>query len=160
MYQNNEVDYLEDPDPASLTLMMGDEATAKEVYSGVGDFPTWYIFFDVTKAPFDNKMVRQAWSHAIDRDTLKSQVLGPSGTPGLLLAGARVSRPRSVRRCRTSRSSTRRWPRISSPRPASRTARTSRSRQMWLRAPSPLDKTVAGALSAMLKENLNIEVEL
>ena len=61
--------------------MMGDEATAKEVYSGVGDFPTWYIFFDVTKAPFDNLKVRQAWSHAIDRDTLKEQVLGPNGTP-------------------------------------------------------------------------------
>jgi peptide/nickel transport system substrate-binding protein/oligopeptide transport system substrate-binding protein len=31
---------------------------------------------------------------------------------------------------------------------------------MWLRAPSTLDKTVAGALAAMIKENLNIDVEL
>ena len=34
----------------------------------------------MTKAPFDNLKVRQAWSHAIDRDALKEQVLGPNGT--------------------------------------------------------------------------------
>jgi len=159
MYQNNEVDYLEEPDPASLTLMMGDEATAKEVHSGVGDFPTWYIFFDVTKAPFDNKMVRQAWSHAIDRDTLKSQVLGPSGTPAYswLAPGFPASQREALQD-------------IQKFDPAMAKDLLSQAgfpdgkdfpkQTMWLRAPSPLDKTVAGALSAMLKENLNIEVEL
>ena len=34
------------------------------------------------------------------------------------------------------------------------------AQQMWLRAPTPLDKTVAGALAAMIKENLNIDIEL
>ena len=159
MYQNNEVDYLEEPDPASLTLMMGDETTAKEVYSGVGDFPTWYIFFDVTKAPFDNKMVRQAWSHAIDRDTLKSQVLGPNGTPAYswLAPGFPASQREALQD-------------IQKFDPAMAKDLLSQAgfpdgkdfpkQTMWLRAPSPLDKTVAGALAAMLKENLNIEVEL
>jgi peptide/nickel transport system substrate-binding protein/oligopeptide transport system substrate-binding protein len=159
MYQNNEVDYLEEPDPASLTLMMGDETTAKEVYSGVGDFPTWYIFFDVTKAPFDNKMVRQAWSHAIDRDTLKSQVLGPNGTPAYswLAPGFPASQREALQD-------------IQKFDPAMAKDLLSQAgfpdgkdfpkQTRWLRAPSPLDKTVAGALAAMLKENLNIEVEL
>ncbi len=31
---------------------------------------------------------------------------------------------------------------------------------MWLRAPSPLDQTVAAALAAMLKDHLNVDVEL
>ncbi len=31
---------------------------------------------------------------------------------------------------------------------------------MWLRAPSPLDKTVSAALASMIKQNLNIDVEL
>jgi ABC-type transport system substrate-binding protein len=26
-------------------------------------------------------MVRQAWSHVIDRDAIKQQILGPNGTP-------------------------------------------------------------------------------
>ena len=159
MYQNNEVDYLEEPDPAALTLMMGDETTAKEVHSGVGDFPTWYIFFDVTKAPFDNKMVRQAWSHAIDRDTLKSQVLGPNGTPAYswLAPGFPASQREALQD-------------IQKFDPAMAKDLLSQAgypdgkdfpkQSMWLRAPSPLDKTVAGALAAMLKENLNIEVEL
>ena len=159
MYQNNEVDYLEEPDPAALTLMMGDETTAKEVHSGVGDFPTWYIFFDVTKAPFDNKMVRQAWSHAIDRDTLKSQVLGPSGTQAYswLAPGFPASQREALQD-------------IQKFDPAMAKDLLSQAgfpdgkdfpkQKMWLRAPSPLDKTVAGALAAMLKENLNIEVEL
>jgi ABC-type transport system substrate-binding protein len=159
MYQNNEIDYLEEPDPAALTLMMGDEATAKEVHQGVGDFPTWYIFFDVTKAPFDNLQVRQAWSHAIDRDTLKEQVLGPNGTQAYswLAPGFPASQREALQD-------------IQKFDPAMAKDLLSQAgypdgegfpaQTMWLRAPSPLDKTVAGALAAMIKENLNIDVEL
>ena len=43
MYQNDEIDFMQNPAPAALTLMQQDEATAKEIYSGVGDFPTWYL---------------------------------------------------------------------------------------------------------------------
>lgn len=159
MYQNNEIDYIEAPDPAALTLMMGDEATAAEVHSGVGDFPTWYMFFDVTKAPFDNLQVRQAWSHAIDRDTLKEQVLGPNGTQAYswLAPGFPASQREALQD-------------IQKFDPAMAKDLLSQAgfpdgkdfpkQTMWLRAPSPLDKTVAGALAAMIKENLNIDVEL
>jgi ABC-type oligopeptide transport system substrate-binding subunit len=51
LYQNNEIDYMENPGPADQEIMLGDPETAKEVYSGVGDVPTYHIFFDVTKAP-------------------------------------------------------------------------------------------------------------
>ena len=52
MYQNNEIDYMAGGPPASLTIMQSDDTTKKEIHSGVADFPTWYIFFDVTKAPW------------------------------------------------------------------------------------------------------------
>ncbi len=81
LYQNDEIDMMVSPPPAALEIMLSDEATAGEVYQGVGDFPTFYIFFDVNSEPFDNKLVRQAWSHAIDRETLASQILGPNGVP-------------------------------------------------------------------------------
>jgi ABC-type transport system substrate-binding protein len=159
MYQNNEVDYIEAPDPASLTIMQGDEATAREIYAGVGDFRTHYLFFDVTKAPFDNLQVRQAFSHAIDRDTLQQQVLGPNGTQAYswLAPGFPASQREAVQD-------------IQSFDPALAQDLLSQAgypngdgfpaQTMWLRAPSPLDKTVASALAAMIKENLNIDVEL
>ena len=159
MYQSNEVDFMENPPPAALTLMQSDEATAKEIYSGVGDFPTWYIFFDVTKAPFDNLKVRQAWSHAIDRDLLKEQVLGPNGTPAYswLAPGFPASQ-------REEMSSIQNFdPELAKSLLAEAGYPDGEgfpAQQMWLRAPSPLDKTVAGALASMIKEHLNIDVEL
>ena len=159
MYQNNEIDFMLNPAPAALTLMQQDEATAKEIYSGVGDFPTWYLFFDVTKAPFDNLKVRQAWSHAIDRDTLKTQVLGPNGTPAYswLAPGFPASQREALQD-------------IQAFDPAAAKALLAEAgypdgegfpkQEMWLRAPSPLDQTVAAALAAMLKEHLNVDVEL
>ena len=159
MYQNNEVDFVEGPDPAALTIMMGDEATASEVYSGVGDFPTWYIFFDVTKAPFDNLQVRQAWSHAIDRDLLKEQVLGPNGTQAYswLAPGFPASQREAMQPIQAFDPTMAKdlLSQAGYPDGEGFPAQT-----MWLRAPSPLDKTVAGALAAMIKEHLNIDVEL
>ena len=159
MYQGNEIDFYEGPDPASLTLMLSDDSTKGQVYSGVGDFPTWYIFFDVTIDPWKDLKVRQAWSHAIDRDTLKTKVLGPNGTPAYswLAPGFPASQREALQG-------------IQNFDPATAKDLLSQAgfpdgkgfpkQQMWLRAPSPLDKTVAGALAAMIKENLNIDVEL
>jgi peptide/nickel transport system substrate-binding protein/oligopeptide transport system substrate-binding protein len=159
MYQNNEIDFMQNPPPAALTLMQQDEATAKEIHSGVGDFPTWYIFFDVTTAPFDNLKVRQAWSHAIDRDTLQAQVLGPNGTPAYswLAPGFPASQREALQDIQ------RFDPELAKSLLAEAGYPNGEgfpAQQMWLRAPSPLDKTVAGALAAMIKEHLNIDVEL
>ena len=126
----------------------------------MGDFPTFYIFFDVTQAPFDDIKVRQAWSHAIDRDTLASQILGPNGVPayswlapGFPAANGEATQGYPGLRSRTGQVAC--WPK-----PVLKMAMVSRSQQLQLRAPSPLDRTVASALAAMIKENLNIDVEL
>lgn len=159
MYQNNEIDFMEGPAPAELALMESDEETAKEVYAGVGDFPTWYIFFDVTLAPFDNLLVRQAWSHAIDRDLLQQQVLGKNGTQAYswLAPGFPASQREALKDIQA----------FDVEKGKALLAEAGfpdgegfPKQQMWLRAPSPLDKTVAAALASMIKENLNIDVEL
>ena len=159
MYQNNEIDFMQNPAPAALTLMQQDEATAKEIYSGVGDFPTWYLFFDVTKAPFDNLKVRQAWSHAIDRDALKSQVLGPNGTPAYswLAPGFPASQREALQDIQKFDPALGKQLLAEAGYPD---GEGFPKQQMWLRAPSPLDQTVAAALAAMLKEHLNVDVEL
>ena len=40
---------------------------------------TWYLVFNVTKAPFDNPQVRQAMAYAIDRDAIVQAILGNTG---------------------------------------------------------------------------------
>jgi peptide/nickel transport system substrate-binding protein/oligopeptide transport system substrate-binding protein len=79
LYDAGEVDYMEQPAPAELQLMMADRAS--EVYQSMGDFACWYFFFDVTKAPFDDLKVRQAFSHVIDRDAMKQQIWGSMANP-------------------------------------------------------------------------------
>jgi oligopeptide transport system substrate-binding protein len=88
-YQNNEVDLtlLQAPD---LVRLKGNPATANEVFR----FPypgTWYLIPQVTKPPFDNLKVRQAVSHAVDREAVAKVAQGfsipahamiPPGFPG------------------------------------------------------------------------------
>ena len=79
MYQNNEIDFMRYPAPADLLIAQAE--FPEQIYSSVGDFRTYYLFFDVTKPPFDQLEVRQAFSHAIDRDAIEQQILGPAGMP-------------------------------------------------------------------------------
>jgi ABC-type transport system substrate-binding protein len=159
MYENDEVDFTENPPPAGVTAMQGDEEKAKEIYSGVGDFRTNYIFFDVTKAPFDNLKVRQAWSHSIDRDTLKAQVLGPAGTPAYswLAPGFPASNREGLQDIQAYDPDLAKSLLAEAGFPD---GENFPKQQMWLRAPNTLDKTVAAALASMIKQNLNIDIEL
>jgi ABC-type transport system substrate-binding protein len=54
-----------------------------EIYQGVGDFACLYFFFDVNTPPWDNKLVRQAFSHVIDRDAMKQQIWTRQANPAL-----------------------------------------------------------------------------
>jgi peptide/nickel transport system substrate-binding protein/oligopeptide transport system substrate-binding protein len=89
LYEADQIDYMQDPAPAELQIMQADPETEKEIYQGVGDFACLYFFFDVTTAPFDNKLVRQAFSHVIDRDAMKQQIWGPqaNAAPSFLAPG-------------------------------------------------------------------------
>jgi len=63
-----------------IARVLADPKLSKEVHKYV-DFLTWYLFFQVTKPPFNDLKVRQAFSHAIDRDTLCNTVLKDQGVP-------------------------------------------------------------------------------
>ncbi len=81
LFETGEVDYMEGPAPAELTIMQADPETEEQIFQGVGDFACLYFFFDVTQPPFDNLLVRQAFSHVIDRDAMKQQIWGPQANP-------------------------------------------------------------------------------
>jgi len=59
------------------------------VYVNPQDFEIWYAFFDVTKKPFDNVKVRQAFAHSADRDSIVKNLLAPLAIPayGYLMPG-------------------------------------------------------------------------
>jgi ABC-type transport system substrate-binding protein len=76
MYEADQIDYMVRPAPAELQIMESDPELAKQIYQGVGDFACLYFFFDVNTPPFDDLKVRQAFSHVIDREAIQQQILG------------------------------------------------------------------------------------
>ena len=95
-YQNGEVDiigygYEVDLPPASLAQASANPELAEQLISWP-NFITYYLFFDSWNPPFDDLKVRQAFSHAVDRDALingplKDQAqaaytMNPPGFPG------------------------------------------------------------------------------
>ena len=89
LYEADQVDYMVRPAPAELQIMESDPELAKQIYQGVGDFACLYFFFDVNTAPFDDLKVRQAFSHVIDRDAIQQQILGnqAKSAPSFLAPG-------------------------------------------------------------------------
>ena len=160
LYETDEIDFMENPAPAELQLALEDEEMSKQIYSGVGDFRTFYLFFDVTNPPFDKLEVRQAISHVIDRDAIQSQILGPFGSPAYswLAPGFPASDREGLAEYPELRP--RRRARSCWRRPATRTARASRSRSSGCADENPLNQTVANAVASMITQNLGIEIEV
>ncbi len=95
-YQNDEVDamggdYTSDLPPAAVAEIMANPELQKELITWP-NFETNYLFFDTWNPPFDNLQVRQAFSHAIDRDKIvngplqyqstAAYTMNPPGFPG------------------------------------------------------------------------------
>jgi oligopeptide transport system substrate-binding protein len=89
-YKNNELQLSQIP-AGSEKATLADPALSKEIVR-YNLLQTWAFQFNVTKAPFDNKLVRQAFSCAIDRAAFINNVRGgvgkvayswiPPGMPG------------------------------------------------------------------------------
>jgi ABC-type transport system substrate-binding protein len=157
MYQNDEIDYMQYPAPADLLVAQAE--FPDQIYSSVGDFRTYYLFFDVTRAPFDNLAVRQAFSHAIDRDAIEQQLLGPSGVPayswlapgfpaanGEELSGIQKFDPAQAKELLASAG-------FADP-------ATFPKQVLQVRQPVPLASAVSQAVAGMLRDNLGIDVEV
>lgn len=157
MYQNNEIDYMQYPAPADLLIAQAE--FPEQIYSSVGDFRTHYLFFDVTQAPFDSPEVRQAFSHAIDRDAIKAQILGPAGIPAYSwlapgfpaadsegLSGIQNFDPAKAKELLAA---------AGFEDPATFPAQV-----LQVRNPTPLIQSVSQAVGGMLRDNLGIAIEV
>jgi peptide/nickel transport system substrate-binding protein/oligopeptide transport system substrate-binding protein len=159
LYQTDQIDFMEGPAPQELAIAQQDEKMSQELFSGVGPFRTFYLFFDVTKAPFDDLRVRQAFSHVIDRDALVASVLGPNGVaaysflaPGFPAAnGEALSGIQSYDVAKGQQlladagfPNGEGFPKL----------------EMWLRNEPTINQNLAAAMASMIKEALGIEVEV
>jgi len=95
-YKNDELDaigggYENDLPPSAMAEVMANPELQKQLISWP-NFITYYLFFDTWNPPFDNLQVRQAFSHAVDRDMLvngplqyqavAAYTMNPPGFPG------------------------------------------------------------------------------
>ncbi len=95
-YKGDELDYIgggytQDLPPSAMAEIMANPELQKQLIAWP-NFMTYYLFFDTWNPPFDNIKVRQAFSHAINREAitegpLKYQAqpaytMNPPGFPG------------------------------------------------------------------------------
>ncbi len=137
-----------------LTLVRADPTLSAELHEGPRASTT-YVGFTMTKPPFDNVLVRKAFSAAIDRETIVADVVG-SGIPATQFA------PKGV---------------FGAPDPEVGIATDVEQAQAWLAEAgypggegfptvtyryfsNTLEEALAQALQAMWAENLNVNVEL
>lgn len=74
MFQAGEIDGIVGLRGAQLSQALSDPAL-KENLGTYPAFTTFYMFFDVRNPPFDDLKVRQAFSHAIDREAISNAVM-------------------------------------------------------------------------------------
>jgi oligopeptide transport system substrate-binding protein len=80
-YKNGEIDMVE-PDPNDAPTLRSDPELSKEFKEYPGSC-TFVLAFNLTKAPFDNKQVREAFAYAFDRETLVRDALQETEVPTL-----------------------------------------------------------------------------
>lgn len=81
MYQADEIDHMKTNLQADMIQIINDPVLSQQA-SLYANFVTRYIWFNHLEPPFDNKLVRQAISHAIDREAITEQVTQGMNVPG------------------------------------------------------------------------------
>lgn len=74
-YQTDRVNYTH-LSPADFEVIANTPELAENYLPNFGDFRTDYLFFDTYTAPFDSLQVRQAFAHALDRESIVTNVIG------------------------------------------------------------------------------------
>lgn len=160
-YQNNEIDMAANFTPADIDLITKDPQLNKEYHPGYGDFRTYYLGFNTLEKPFSDLKVRQAFSKAIDRDSIIQNVVRRQGIaaysflmPGFPAANSTFFKTDNINVYDVAAAkkllSDAGYP----------DGKNFPSIEMWLRNESDLNKAVASAIAAMLKDNLGINVEV
>ena len=162
-YLNDELDvigyaYEGVMNPAAMAQVMGDPDLKTQLLTWP-NLDTYYLFFDTWNEPFDKLTVRQAFSHAIDRDALINGPLqyqaqaafsmNPPGFPGADVEGLKPVQsfdPELAASLMTEAGypGGEGFPELT----------------LYLRDASPTMVSTAEAIASMLKKNLGVTVEI
>ena len=159
-YQANEVDIASNFTPADIQLISNDPVLNKEYHPSFGDFRTYYLGFGKDK-PWNDLKVRQAFAKVLDRDAIIKNVVKRQGIaaysflmPGFPDASADVLKNEDINKLDVAAAKQllsdagypdgKGFPAI----------------ELSLRNESDLNKAVAAAIAAMIKDNLNIDVQV
>ncbi len=96
-FQAGEIDSVEVFRPNILEAQSSPSLKNLHLYTNPQDFRTFFAVFNTTIKPWDNVKVRQAFTHAVDRDAIIKAILAPLAIPayGMLMPGypAAISDP-------------------------------------------------------------------
>lgn len=159
LYQTDEIDYMINPAPQELQLAEQDPDLSQQLHQGVGDFRTFYLFFDLNNAPFNDIRVRQAISHVIDRDSLVKAVLGISGVAAYswLAPGFPAANGEALSSIQNYDIAKGKQLLADAGFPD---GKDFPKQELWLRNENPLNQSVAAAVASMITENLGIQIEV
>ena len=158
-YLSNEVDVAANFSPADLEMIEKTPGLHAQYHQGFGDFRTYYLGFDTMNPPFNNLKVRQAFSHAIDREGLVQAVIKRQGIAayGFLMPGFPGSHQDDLKSLQgydpvkakqllaeAGYPSGQGFPKL----------------ELWLRGERALGQAVGNAIAAMLSQNLGIQVDV
>ena len=80
-YQAGEIDSVASVSVGDVKAVLADPTLKAQFKVNPGDFRCYYMFFDITKKPFNDKKVRLAFAKAIDRDAIVQGILAPTAVP-------------------------------------------------------------------------------
>ncbi len=160
-YRNNEIDQTGMFTPADIQLIFNDDDLRAQYHAGFGDFRTYYLGFNTYAPPFDDLKVRQAFSMAIDRESIATNIVGVQGIaaysflmPGFPAADSETYKTYDVNQfdpeaakallAEAGYASGADFPKL----------------ELWLRSENDFNQAVGAAVAAMLTENLGIQVEV
>ena len=162
-YRNGEIDAIPESyesirSPGDQALIAHDPALQAQFHRFL-DFMTYYLFFDMQSAPFNNLKVRQAFSHVIDRDALFKSVLYGNGVPAYAMLppgfpGWNENNLKSIQAFN---------PQLGAKLLAEAGYPNGKGfphLTFVLRQPTPTIVETAGAIKAILKQYLNIDVDV
>lgn len=152
-YENNEIDRV-DVQANELVRVQNHPVLRSQLDTNPAD-ATWYIFFATREPPFNNPKVRQAISHAIDRETICKVILRGAATPAYSMLPRTFDAYADYRDVQGF-----------NPKEGKRLLREAGypdgrgfpAVEMWLREASPETRLVAEAIQAMLMEHLGIRI--
>jgi peptide/nickel transport system substrate-binding protein/oligopeptide transport system substrate-binding protein len=157
-YQEGEIDWVNAAQKSTIDQIMADPELQKQVIS-YPFFETDYLFFDTWNPPFDNLKVRQAFAHAVDRETITNGPLAHMGSPAFTMnpAGFPGENAEAIKdennydpelaaklMAEAGYPDGEGFPKVS----------------LYLRRPEPVVVTTAEAIASMLKKNLGVDVEI